>query len=549
MLFVGVINKNSNKTIWSKAIQSLAGISDYIKIVIKAEALSISAVNIARTSCGEIEFKKSFFYQYDVDFTNVIKDGFQLELDNGDGDPVASYSMIVNSKHLIALFKNIDANDLEYIYLQAHISTDSPSALLYKILVEMRASNRILRKYQVNYEPVLQKKVDIFAQYKKQLYDQNMLEQADRVVQDGVKYIMVDQSIPRQFLDMLPSSTEQFGIEVNKEDVLLTGFTNQIVKDNDYIKQPMSAAVALSIDDLVHSNLHSLSGDFLVRINFRLKYFRNFMQLVSSINTKSAAASETEDNINSHYELVESPEEYLELFFKNPGDPILFELKSNRHLVIQYIQVTNDSNSNRVEKSGKHSRHTSTQLSLKKPKESKNINAFVLQPYAVQKRAAERQTLPKIINTHLGSSHDRPAALVGAAQRANALSDANRPADRLFVPELESQTEEAIYDSNANFDLTFSGDVRDDMITYGGGRSTSSIPFLRPGSGAENMRKPHVRELRSCKINTYDSNKTKKRIMIDEDTEYETGDEDDGDGNHEELGPTQGPKRPRSILE
>lgn len=549
MLFVGVINKDSNKTIWSKAIQSLAGISDYIKIVIKAEALSISAVNIARTSCGEIEFKKSFFYQYDVDFTNVIKDGFQLELDDGDGDHVASYSMIVNSKHLIALFKNIDAHDLEYICLQAHISTDTPSAVLYKILVEMRASNRILRKYQVNYEPVLQKKVDIFSQYKKELYDQNMSEQAGRGVQEGVKYIMVDQSIPRQFLDMMPSSTEEFGIEVNQEDMLLSGFTNQIVKDNEYIKQPMSVAVALSIDDLVHSNLHNLSGDSSVRINFRLKYFRNFMQLVSSINTKSATALETQDNITSHYELIENSEEYLELFFKNPGDPILFELKSNRHLVIQYIQVTNDGNSNRVEGSGKHSKHTSTQSSLKKRKESKNTNAFVLQPYAIQKRAAERQSLPKIINSHNGASHDLPPALTGVAQHASARSDADRPADQLFVPELESQTEEAASDSNANFDLTFSGDSRQDMITYGNDRNTGSIPFLKPGSDAEEIRKPHVRELRSRKINTYGSSETNKRIIIDEDTEYETGDSDDGGANQEELGPTQGPKRPRSILE
>ena len=137
MSFVGVIDSEKNKVIWSKAILSLAAISDHIKFIVSSDSLSISAVNNARTSHAEVVFKRSFFFEYSVNFTNITAEGFDNGLEeNTDGvldGSNLSYSFVINSKHLGILFKNIDAVDIDYICFKIHWSRLAPVKMMYKL--------------------------------------------------------------------------------------------------------------------------------------------------------------------------------------------------------------------------------------------------------------------------------------------------------------------------------------------------------------------------------------------------------------------------------
>lgn len=41
---------------------------------------------------------------------------------------------------------------------------------------------------------------------------------------------MIDQVIPKQFLEMVPASAEDFKIEIKSDRVLFSGYTKQIIK-------------------------------------------------------------------------------------------------------------------------------------------------------------------------------------------------------------------------------------------------------------------------------------------------------------------------------
>ncbi|KAK6462219.1 Rad9-domain-containing protein [Scheffersomyces coipomensis] len=334
MSFVGVFDSKKHTLIWSKSIMALSGLSEHIKFVISDSSLSIAAVNSAKTSHAEITFTNSFFDEYSVDFKDVMDDGYEIDYENND---TSYYSFIVNSKHLATLFRNLDAKDLDYICLKVYWSKTAPVTMQFKLLIEIKTKSLIVKKYQTNYQPVYKNSVNIAALYKKELIDnQIQIESADRI-----KYLMIEQIIPKQFLDMVPSSTEDFKIEVKPGKTSFTAYTKQVLKDRDYLRQPMSVTISLNPDDFPNSNFKEVfesETDYIFGINFRLKDFRNFLTLAAFI-TSSLALNTSEDD----YVDIDS-NDYFEIFFKNPGDPIIFELKNVPYVSVQFIQITSADN-------------------------------------------------------------------------------------------------------------------------------------------------------------------------------------------------------------
>lgn len=326
MSFVGAIDSDKHKVIWSRSILSLAAISEHIKFVVGRESISILAVNTAKITHAEITFKQSFFHEYLVDFGNILSEGFnEDEYDINQ----STYSFLINSRHLSVLFKNLDALNLEYICFK--VNWDKNSSVKYKLLIEIKTQDWIIKRYQTSYQPVVSNKLNIAT-----LYKQELLDQQEKILQDSIKYIMIEQIIPKQFLDSISSSTEDFKIEIKHGKLLLCGYTRQVLKDKEYLKQPMSVTNTITLDELLNTNLTDFNlEDNTLSINFRLKDFKNFMNLISGFaNLKYDLADDHSTDGNS----------YFEIFFKSPGDPILFELKNYPHVLIQYTQITSDDN-------------------------------------------------------------------------------------------------------------------------------------------------------------------------------------------------------------
>lgn len=333
MSFYSVINNDKNKLIWSKSIISLAAISEHIKFTVSFDNISLSAINQARTTHAEIIFSKKFFGEYFVDYSDILDEGFDktpLE------DDSPTYSFLVNSKHLALLFKNLDASDLEYICFKIYWNKSVLTKFKYCLLIEIKTKQLIIKKYQTTYQPVARNKLLIGRMYQDALRQQK--QSSEDKNDNHIHHIVIEYIILKQFLDMISSAIEDFKIELKREKILFTGYTQQIVKDKEYLKQPMSVTISLSLDELVDSNINMEPGNMAEKcINFRLKDFKNFINLLPIL--KPSSTSENNDEY-LNLETIDN-DANVEIFFKGQGSPILYEFKGNPEIVIQYIQISN----------------------------------------------------------------------------------------------------------------------------------------------------------------------------------------------------------------
>lgn len=535
MSFVGVIDSERHKIVWSKAILSLASISEHIKFVMSAESLSLSAVNNAKTSHAEIVFKKSFFYEYSVDFTEVLPEGFEnnetgisgvSELDN----TASSYSFVINSKHLAILFKNIDTGDLEYICFRINWSRKAPEMIKYKLLIETKTKKLIIKKYQTSYQPVLKNQLNVSSMYKQELYDQQQKKDDMHEESNSINYIMIEQIIPKQFLDMIPSSTEDFRLEIKNEKILFSGYTKQVLKEREYLKQQMSVTVTLNLDELINTNLITEVDQEPLRkaINFRLKDFKNFMNLVTSIGMSTGTELHNDEYSNLNNMISMSNEDYFEIFFKNPGDPILFELRNNPHVLIQYVQITCDDDDD----AGTNASNTKINPeSLRKHHDRAVLPSNIIQKVPVGMNIDSNKTKTNIQSTKNITKPNGPL-------KPNRPPEKNIHTNQLFVPESESQTQAFDYSSNYE---------NDEVVTYGDQRSPAQGGLYKRQNINEStdIGMPNIdMDMMHSVIGAEDSNKSKKRKIIDEDTDYESEEKET-----ETLGPTQIAYRPKSIFD
>ncbi|KAK6455188.1 uncharacterized protein RJT20DRAFT_55345 [Scheffersomyces xylosifermentans] len=540
MSFVGVIDSNKHKLMWSRAITSLASISEHIKFVITEESLSLSAVNHPKTSHGEIIFKKSFFHEYAVDFSDILPEGFEPESESSEeeAEATASYSFLINSKHLATLFKNLDANDLDYICFKIYWSTKVPAAMKYKFLIEIKTKKLIIKKYQTNYQPVHRNQVKVASIYKAELHQQQEQGNSDNS-DERISFIMIEQSIPKQFLDMIPASTEDFKIEVRNEKLSFSGYTKQILKDREYLKQPMSVTITLNLDELVNTNLSTLlTGDEPVKrcINFRLKDFRNFLHLISSFTVSSSDT--TEDDYVSLNNLDNN--ECFEILFKNPGDPVLFELQNNPHVQIQYVQITS-----KDESAETTSRQTLSTQDLRRKQEELSLHGHTLHRIDRDDHNDRRSATASQFAT---PSQARIPLNFPRLQT----TDSNRPTGKLRE---ESRGVSVVIPSNKtpepSQNVPSSMEV-DDFVTY----RKETTPNLE-----SRKRKPHTADLpKQRSVRSKGSERSKKSVeatrksAADNDaTDYSDSDNEGNGSNEDEeneiaFGPTQVNNRPNSIF-
>ncbi|CUM67940.1 uncharacterized protein PRCAT00005653001 [Priceomyces carsonii] len=515
MSFFGSIESIKHKIIWNKAIASLAAISDRIKFIVSLDSLSLSAINIAGTTHGEIIFKKSFFHTYYTKFTpNKVEENEDINLrqyidqdeESGSLDcEMNSYSFLVNSKHLFTLFKNMDSNDLHYIWLKADWSPNTPRPMQYILLIEIKTKKLIIKKYRTSYQPVVKNKLKIAERYHQNLYDQS--SDAENHSPNCINFFIIEQIIFKDFLDLLPSTTEDFKIEAKNDRILFTGFTKQIVQEKEILKHPMSVTITLSIEELINSNLRQTEMIDVVSkkaITFRLRDLRNFILLLTSI------FGANEGFKNEEFKDLSLSDYNFEIFFRKAGDPILFEMKSDPNLLVQYVQITG--------KEGPVS------------DDDKNSDTFVL-PRHVLRDIKEQSTIEVPDLPHLSSLYSK-SATEEVHLRANIMGSLA----------IDSTRVTSLY-----------GDIRNDEEETSHLREASSEPLdivtydKSVTSNIELSMKRHIDNTRtSAGAKRVKQGLPNKRIIIDQDqdTDYSKSDEETYF-----LGPTQIHDKPKSILD
>ncbi|KAJ8141369.1 hypothetical protein OY671_005459 [Metschnikowia pulcherrima] len=304
MSFVAAINSIRNIATWSRACVSLAGVSDQISFTVSKKLVTMLAVSSSRTTHGEIRFEREFFQEIDFKTNDIMEDGF-------DGD---SYSFVVSSKHLVMLLRNSGPHSLDYVCLRVECSANLPSIRRYKLNVEILTKNLVLKKYQIGFQPVEFTRTDIPTRYE------------SRSMDNDIYRFSIQAAIIKQFLETAHASTEDFRIELKASKIIFTAYTKQVMKDRDYLKQPMHIMISMAVEDLEDSNLEEVT----MSLNFRLRDFRNFLSLVSGLRSEFGRIdSFALDSLT------------FDVLFDKAGDPILFQHKGT-DITINFIQMTTD---------------------------------------------------------------------------------------------------------------------------------------------------------------------------------------------------------------
>lgn len=304
MSLVAATDQTRNIARFARCFLSLAVVSSQICISFTRSSLVLLAVNSAKTNKEEVTFTSSFFRDYVFDTTSILQDGYDKSNE--------SFSFVVSARLIVMLFRRMDPNSVNYIYLGVDCSEAAPSLKRFKLNVEIFTKKQVLKKYQIGFQPAQFAPTDIPSRYAS-------LHKTGQISQFSIEVTTL-----KQFMDMVPGSSEDFGIEAKLNKITFRAYSKHTSKETDYLKQQMLISILMAVDELPLTTL----GEINIGINFRLKDFRNYINLISSFKKDLRLSIDYTDE-----------EAAVEAFFVQPGDPILFLFQENG-ATVSLIQIT-----------------------------------------------------------------------------------------------------------------------------------------------------------------------------------------------------------------
>jgi hypothetical protein len=283
----------------------VAQVSDEIRFTVSRTGLTVSNKNTAYTSFMDLVFQVPFFRSFEFN-TDTFCEG----LSELDGEVIYSFS--VRAKLLSMLFKKHE-DDVETFKISLDASDSCSLSLRYRLQIEMYTKRFIRKKFLPFYTPCSPETQKLSNYYKGTFFDQKQ----DPTTPITVSFLMIDVGTLRMFLDNA-GSTDQFKMEITRNEFSVTAFTRGIsIKEKEILKQPMAVNMRFNTHEL--QDLMINDDDENNKVVFRLKEFKTFL------------------NLGLHGEPVEC-------WFKNGGDPILFEINKNNVTIRMILDTDNDVN-------------------------------------------------------------------------------------------------------------------------------------------------------------------------------------------------------------
>lgn len=443
-------------------------------------------------------FFKSFVFHPD----SISGEG--LDQDE-DGDVIYSFS--VRSKILSILFRKTE-DDIESYKLGFNASERCSVNERFRFQIEIKTKSLIRKQYNPFYQPCKVDKLGVSKKYKKALLElplrSDELEDAVRDEEDEINYMMISNSILKGFLENVSSATEDFKLEVNNKNFSITAFTKGIfVKEKEILKQPMAVNIVFNTDELLDLKLFDNRDK---KIIYRLKDFKTFLNLGAS-------------------------SEFIEAWFKKPGDPVLFELNRNGCL-IQFVQVTDGENNHHLD--SRHTRVIEREKVNKRRKEtrkSKQSSRPVPQEDYDHNTEIENEFVQPLF-VPLDDDED-----IAVAEKPKQTTSSTTPRSPVKVPRMRNSILNAATASESIEAKDNEANHKSDEISWGEPSSKDQmISQLINNSKSDERRMINEAKLKYL-------NDIKKRKL--ESTRYG----DAGDGGEDELGPTQDIARVKGIFE
>lgn len=348
MPLIAATDHQKNIAAFARCSLSLAAVSGQVCFSFTESALYVLATNATKTSNGEVCFNSRFFRDYVFDKSVLSADGYNESSGN--------YSFVVSAKLIVMLFRGLDASAVNYIHLGVECGESVPDVRRYKLNVEVYTKKQVLKKYQIGYHPVDFIPTEIPGRFE------------DMLLSNDICHFSIEISVFKLFMDMVPSGADNLNIEAKLKKLTFLANTNQIAKGSNYLKQTMLSSVLMSVDDLVRTTL----GEISVCINFRLKEFRNYINLI--------AAFKRDLRLSNEYS---GEEPTVEVYFLEAGDPVLFRFKDSE-VTVSLIQITASDGS--------------TKKSESRP------DPLILRPPVLQKPLTNETTRSPLVQPNVGTT-------------------------------------------------------------------------------------------------------------------------------------------------
>ncbi|CCF60394.1 hypothetical protein KAFR_0K00390 [Kazachstania africana CBS 2517] len=378
MSFRAVISNADKHNVWYRTVYMLSTINENIKMTITSSELIIWAMNSTDTTLSQIRFSKTFFDEYEFRPYEITfgEEGLQVTADLR-GNDYKLYSIEIKGKHLTTISRKPDGDTVTKFIISINNGATCSEALINRLLVTVEMESLIKKEYSPQFAPIRYDPIVIDLKYKRKFLDVfgtsaettnpeeildpkliavfNDLEQElslalfnDNVrselrqhsqlsIEDEINYICCNQTLLKNFIENCnPNITETIKLEINTRKMIITAFMKKINgKDDVILKNALSMSNTISTVDLEHYCIFTVeneapegrsgagrSKEGRKYVDFRLRDFRNFMNLLSSWKLQGNGGV---NNIN--------------IWFCHPGDPILIEM-SRAGVKMQLVQVT-----------------------------------------------------------------------------------------------------------------------------------------------------------------------------------------------------------------
>lgn len=245
---------NAHKPMFCKAVAALALLSDTVCFTVAPTGLTLSALNLAQTLSGEVHLDRGFFKRYVL--------------------PPAAQLFTVSARMLTVVFRHLDAQ-VEFIALRDLVSPPD------RLRCDIRTANLVRRQYSWSTTPVELPRVNMGKDVVEQSRLQHDAEQ--------VHTLRMEPPFARRFLERVPAATADMAVEVAAGKLQFHGFTQAVMREREYLRQPMSIALTQAVHDTVG---HNASDNTEYKAVVRLRDFRTFMSLTTAPVSSSDSSAE-----------------------------------------------------------------------------------------------------------------------------------------------------------------------------------------------------------------------------------------------------------------
>ncbi|KAL3232814.1 DNA damage checkpoint protein 1 [Nakaseomyces bracarensis] len=574
--FAASITGTDKQNLWFRGIYFLSTISEEICLTISNDFLIASALNSTYTGSCKIKFDRNFFDDFEFRPHEIVfgEAGLQAAKDPL-GNIQKLYSILINGKHLTTISKiSTETGIINEFSLSVDNTLSCSESMANRLLVTIEMESLIQKEYSpqftpTQYNPLLvdlkykRKFVDVFGTTEtrsanEQPVDPKLVEICNAIESglskelfydaianeprqgnfgsfDEINYICCNQALMKNFIENCNTSlTDEIKIQVDTRRLIMTAFTKSIYgKGNDILKSAISMSNTIALTALEHCSLfwvedeslgsNAKSDRQLKSIVFKSKDFRNFI----GINSYSRQNIFSGGNMN--------------IWFCNPGDPILIEL-DRENVRFQLLQVTDaTSNSASINQSVELSRTSNTASTRNSSMTPLKTMAPPLQHSISIKREVRNSPLRSILPTEKltdnQSSHSTPKRKLFVRDEDSSDEEEHRAinqrGDRM-QNSAESYSRNNLASNSNQGNESILG--MDKTITVN--RSNTIIKWGAPHSTTNDKQRTHdeIGLLRE-----------KRKRLLDEDHNDSTSRKQKSSSS-EQFGPTQ-PELPKGLLD